>query len=104
MSKNNLKLNEVIRRELEKRKQSLNQVAKDCEIPVSVMHGWRMGSAPSGRNLHLLDKLATYWSIPMGVLLFDKKEGEDSEVLFSSTFKDGVVQYKLVIEKIKSGI
>lgn len=103
MNETKLKLNEVIRRELHKRSQSLNQVAKDCGIPVSVLHGWHQGVAPSGRNLHLLDQLATYWALPMGVLLFDKKEGPaDSEVLFSSTFKDGVIQYKLVIEKMRS--
>lgn len=97
-----IKLKEILQSEFERRNLSINQVANDCNIPSSVLHGWFHGSLPSAKNLHHIQTLAEYLGLQVDRMLFDtKKEKESRLILFSSTFRDGDTQYKLTIEKIK---
>jgi predicted Holliday junction resolvase-like endonuclease len=98
-----IKLKEVLEQEFERRKLSINKVAKDCNIPISVLHGWvKDGAAPSGKNLHHIKSLSNYLAIPIDYMLFkENNDGPSHLILFSSTFRDGDTQYKLIIEKVK---
>ncbi len=97
-----IKLQAVLKRELKTRNESINEIARNCKIPVSSLHGWTQGTLPHAKNLHLLKTLAEYLGISLSMLLFNVKDtlGESSTILFSSQFVDGESQYRLVIEKI----
>lgn len=96
-----IKLKAVLDRELKKRNESLNSVAKTCKIPQSTLHNWMQGTLPTAKNLFLLKNLSDYLRIPIVTLLFDiKDEKFDSEVLFSSTFVDSDRRYRLTIERL----
>ena len=98
-----IKLKEVLEKELKRRKLSITQLAKECDIPVSVLHGWVKGTVPSAKNLHQIKILSEHLKIPVDEMLFEGiDESQRSHlILFSSTFRDGDTQYKLTIEKIK---
>lgn len=97
-----IKLDEILKNELERRKLSINEVAKECKIAPSVLHGWINGTLPSAKNLHHIQTLSKFLGISAEDMLFNSKEDSTSRlILFSSTFMDGDTQYKLTIEKIK---
>jgi transcriptional regulator with XRE-family HTH domain len=97
-----IKLHQVIKRELKSRNISLNELARICKIPVSTLHGWGQGTPPSARNLHLLKNLSDYLSLSIAELLFNAKENvKESEILVSTTFTDSDRRYRLVIEKLE---
>ena len=96
-----IKLKEVLDRELKRRDESVNSVAKACKIPQSTLHNWMQGTLPTAKNLALLKRLSEYMRIPLVTLLFGiKDERFDSEVLFSSTFVDNERRYRLIIERL----
>lgn len=97
-----VKLEAVLKRELKARNESINEVARNCKIPVSTLHGWVHGTLPTAKNLHFLKALSDYLGLSLSVLLFNKKEeaSDGSAVLFSSTFIDDEKRYRLVIEKL----
>lgn len=95
-----IKLKEILEKELKRRNLSINHVARDCEIPVSVLHGWVNGTLPSAKNLHHIKTLGKYLGMHMDEMLFEEDE-RSSLILFTSTFMDGDTQYKLTVEKIK---
>jgi len=97
-----VKLKEALNRELKSRNESITAMAKNCGLPVSVLHGWVKGTLPSAKNLHMVRELADYLGIPLSVLLFNVSDEEGtSTILFTSEFLDGDKRYKLTIEKIK---
>jgi len=97
-----IKLREVLKRELKNRNESINSVAKNCSIPSSVLHGWLQGVLPSAKNLHLLKNLSDYFQIHISELLFNiRDEKSKNTILFTSEFVDGNRKYKLVIEKLE---
>ena len=97
----NIKLSEVLQREIKNRGESINGMAKSCGIPPSVLHGWANGVIPSGKNIHLIKRLADYLSLSVSILLFNQIDEVSSDtVLFSSTFVDGSRKYRLIIERI----
>lgn len=95
-------LKKILKSELERRKLSINQVANDCNIPSSVLHGWINGTLPSAKNLHHIKTLSDYLGISTDQMLFNSEGRSRTHlILFSSTFMDGDVQYKLTIEKVR---
>ena len=98
-----IKLKEVLEREFKRNRLSINSVAKECNIPISVLHGWvKEGTIPSGKNIIHIKTLSKYLQIPVHQLLFKEEDSQCSHLtLFSSTFRDGDTQYKLTIEKIR---
>ena len=97
-----VRLDSIIKAQLTARKMNANQLCKELSIPQSVMSGWLNGVAPSAKNLPLIKKLAEYFDLPVSILLFNEKEGDENRpsILFSSTFKDGNTRYRLIIEKV----
>lgn len=96
-----IKLSKVLQKELKTRKITINHLAKECEIPVSVLHGWVNGILPSAKNLHHIHTLSRYLSLTTDQLLFNFSAKSNQHTLFSSTFMDGKTQYKLTIEKVE---
>jgi len=91
----------ILQSEMKKKKISINKLAKDCGIPVSVLHGWINGTLPSAKNLSLLYKLSLCLEVPFEELLFGIKRKDDGRViLFSTTFVDEDNKYRFVVEKI----
>ncbi len=97
-----VKIQNILKEELDKKKLTINKIANECNIPVSVLHGWVNGTLPSAKNLHLVKVLSDYLNISIPHLLFAEKNNNDHLILFSSTFRDGETQYKLTIEKVKN--
>lgn len=96
-----IKLKDVLRRELKARDESMNEVARNCKVPVSTLHGWMHGTLPTAKNIHFLKSISDYLGISLSVLLFNKNDpSTDSTVLFSSTFVDEEKRYRLIIEKL----
>lgn len=75
-------------------------MARDCGIPISVLHGWVNGTIPSAKNLHHIKSLCTYLQVSIDKLLFDENLTRASLILFQSEFMDGKTKYKLIIEKV----
>lgn len=97
-----IKLKDVLKRELKNRGESLSHVARKTKIPLSTIHGWSTGILPTARNLHYIKTLADYFEISISTMLFNVVEEKSSEkILFSSEFTDENRRYRLVIEKIE---
>ena len=97
-----VKIKDVLNRELRARNQSITSLSRECGIPVSVLHGWCRGTLPSAKNMHMVKKLADHLSIPISVLLFNITDEENGNmIVFSSEFCEGKNIYKITIEKIK---
>lgn len=99
-----IKLKEVLSRELKHRGESVHAVAEATGIPSSTLHSWvAAGQLPSAKNLHHLKKLSEYLNISISVLLFNAKEDNSgATILFQTTFVDQDTKYRLVIEKMKT--
>lgn len=96
-----IQLQNVLRRELRSRQLSINSVAKACNIPGSVLHGWLNGALPSAKNLLHLKKLSEFFNLPISVLLFNTiDEPKATNIVMVSEFLDGDVRYRLFIEKV----
>lgn len=94
----------VLKREMKNRLLTINKLARQCDIPASVLHGWVHGVLPSAKNLHHVATLAEYLHIPLSELLFDWDESKtNAKVLFESEFAAGDVHYRLLVEKIGRG-
>jgi hypothetical protein len=96
-----IKIRQVLERQLKNRNESINSIANNCSIPVATLHGWLAGTKPSAKNLHLLKNLSDYLNVSLVELLFNvKDDGTKGSILFTSTFLDGKTQYKLTVEKM----
>jgi hypothetical protein len=79
-----IELRQVLKRELKARQMTINALARDCAMPVSVLHAWVQGVLPSAKNLHHIGTLAKFLNLPVSVLLFDEDErNPDATVLFN---------------------
>lgn len=97
-----IKLQEVLNREMKSRGDSVRTVSRETNVPTSTLHNWLQGVLPSAKNIHYLDKLGEYFNISISVLLFNKEDNRGGEdILFSSTFVDGKSRYKIIVEKIE---
>ena len=82
------------------RKMSVSELSKRTKIPYSTLLDWKHGRKPSSKNIHLLLLLSNFFDITLSQLLFGISEDRRSDILFTSTFKDGSTTYKLTVEKI----
>lgn len=96
-----IKLSKVLQKELKLRKITINYLARECKIPVSVLHGWVNGILPSAKNLHHIHTLSSYLSLSTDQLLFNISTKSNQHTLFTSTFMDGKTQYKITVEKME---
>lgn len=100
--KTQLQLSQVLKRELKARSMTINRLAKNCGIPVSVLHAWVQGVLPSAKNLHHVVELSKCLNLSVAALLFDEVDQvPGARVLFDSEFGDGTHRYRLSVEKIK---
>ncbi len=97
------KLHENLKKALDANDQSITQLAKECKIPVSVLHGWLNGTLPSAKNLHHVIKLSTHLEVTFEELLFGHKgtQAQSTNVLICN-FMDGGDKYRLIIQKIQN--
>lgn len=94
-------LQSVLKKELKARRLTINGVARDCGIPISVLHAWVNGVLPSAKNLHHIATLAEYLEMPISAILFAQEEKENPQTtLFNSVFKDGKSEYRIVVTKV----
>lgn len=82
------------------RKMSVSELSKRTRIPYSTLLDWKHGRKPSSKNIHLLLLLSNFFEITLSQLLFGISEEKNSDILFTSTFRDGNTTYKLTVEKI----
>lgn len=96
-----LKLEDSLNAQFKSKKLTINQVAKDCRIPKSVLHGWLNGTIPSAKNLHHIKTLCEYLELSIEQILFGKINiANEGATLFETTFMDGDEKYRLIIVKI----
>jgi Cro/C1-type HTH DNA-binding domain len=97
------KLHETLKGALDAHDKSITKLAKECKIPVSVLHGWVNGTLPSAKNLHHVIKLSAHLEISIEELLFGLKssQGQTSNI-FTCNFVDGGDKYRLIIQKIQN--
>ena len=96
--KKEIKLSQVLKRELKGK--VLSRVAKEVGISVSILHDWYSSSRkPSAKNLWQLKMLADYLGLSLEQILFDEKR--EHQIISSTTFTDGGIQYRVNVEKIK---
>ncbi len=94
-----LKIDETLKRLLADRE--IKKIAKACDVSYSTLHSWVIGqTSPSGKQLPALLRIADYFNITLEELLLNEKE-RGTEVIMSTTFKDGETTYKLIIEKLE---
>lgn len=96
-----IELKRVLNREFKSRGLAANKVAKQLNIPQSVLHGWISGSLPNGKNLHHIQSLSKFLGLTVSELLFGGETRDGSVMLFNSEFGDGETKYRLYVEKIK---
>ena len=95
------KLHESLKGALSAHDKSITQLAKECKIPVSVLHGWVNGTLPSAKNLHHIFRLSLHLEVSIEELLFGvERNPKQSSHLFSCNFIDGGDKYRLIIQKI----
>ena len=96
-----IKLRDVLRREMKSRNESVLQIAKGCKIPRTTLNDWVQGVLPSAKNIHHLKSLAEYLNTSVTMLLFNvKDENADTSILCSSTFVDQDRRYRIIIKKL----
>ncbi len=94
-------LNQILKRELERRSLSVNKLARECGISFSVLHSWVQGVSPSAKNLHLIKRLGEYLGLSTDALLWGEGVPSNKETLYDASFSDEGRIYKLRIEKVK---
>lgn len=97
-----IKLSQVLARKFKGK--TLGALEKELGIPKTLLHEWRIGRLPSGKNLIHLKKLADYFGQTLEELIFDSKQEqlEEKRVLASTTFSDEEtkMEYRIQIEKV----
>ncbi len=96
-------LSKMLEKEMRGRGLTLGTLSKATKIPKSTLSDWINGRLPSSRNIHYLSILSQFFGISLNELLFENsKHPTSNEILFSSSFRDGKTEYKIVIEKIQN--
>lgn len=96
-----IKLSEVLRREIESRNESIAVLSKNTGIPRTTLHDWVHGRLPSSRNLKYVQILSEYFNVSLETLLFGENTQFDRRnVLFNSFFQDGESKYRITVEEV----
>jgi len=94
-----VKLSQVLKRELKGK--VISRVAKEVGLSISLLHDWHSSARkPSAKNMWQLKKLADYLGLSLEEILFDEKK--EREIISSTVFSDGGIQYRVNIEKVKN--
>ena len=94
-----MKLSQVLKRELKGK--VISRVAKEVGLSISLLHDWHSSARkPSAKNMWQLKKLADYLGLSLEEILFDEKK--EREIISSTVFSDGGIQYRVNIEKVKN--
>lgn len=96
--KNDIRLSQVLQRELKGR--VLSRVAKEVGISISLLHDWYSSARkPSAKNLWQLKILAEHLGLTLEEILFD--EQTNRQVLGTMTFSERGERYRINIEKLR---
>ena len=80
--------------------ENLSALAKDLEMPRSMLHDWVKGKRiPSLSNIEYIKKLADHLGISLEELLTGVTD--EKKVISSVLFQDESRQYKVSIERLK---
>lgn len=95
-----LKLAEVLKRELKKQHISVKLLSKETGVAVSTIHEWLGGRNP--RNIVQAKKVANFLGIGLNNLLFDEVE-ETEAISIQKVLKDEVFSgvFEITIKRIK---
>jgi transcriptional regulator with XRE-family HTH domain len=79
---------------------NLSALAKELEMPRSMLHDWVRGKRiPSLNNIEYIKLLADHLGISLEELLTGEKD--DKKIISSILFQDDSRQYKIQVERIK---
>lgn len=93
-----LKVSKILAQRL--KGENLSALAKELEMPRSMLHDWVKGNRiPSLNNIEHIKKLADYLGISLEELLTG--ETDEKKVISSVLFQDESRQYKVSIERLK---
>lgn len=98
-----LNLSDYLENELRRRQISLSKLASETGISKATLHGWLSGVSPklTPKNIAHLESLSDYLGVSVLKLLLGELRLDKTQILFSSTFRDGKSSYKLTVEKLK---
>jgi transcriptional regulator with XRE-family HTH domain len=93
-----LKVSKILAQRL--KGQNLSALAKELEMPRSMLHDWVRGKRiPSLNNIEYIKLLADHLGISLEELLTGEKD--DKKIISSILFQDDSRQYKIQVERIK---
>mgnify|MGYP003524516972 CR=1 FL=1 len=79
---------------------NLSALAKELDMPRSMLHDWVKGKRiPSLNNIEYIKLLADHLGISLEELLTGEKD--DKKIISSILFQDDSRQYKIQVERIK---
>ncbi len=79
---------------------NLSALAKELDMPRSMLHDWVKGKRiPSLNNIEYIKLLADHLNISLEELLTGEKD--DKKIISSILFQDDSRQYKIQVERIK---
>lgn len=79
---------------------NLSALAKELDMPRSMLHDWVKGKRiPSLNNIDYIKLLADHLGISLEELLTGEKD--DKKIISSILFQDDSRQYKIQVERIK---
>ena len=97
----NIKLKEVLSREIRNRGVSTSQLARLCGIPKSTLHDWVSGRLPNSKNIHLIKDLSEFLGISISLLLFNQEEKKQILKLFQCVLLMMVITFIELLSKKK---
>lgn len=93
-----LKVSKILAQRLKGK--NLSALAKELEMPRSMLHDWVKGKRiPSLNNIEYIKLLANHLGISLEELLTGEKD--DKKIISSILFQDDSRQYKIQVERIK---
>ena len=93
-----LKVSKILAQRLKGK--NLSALAKELEMPRSMLHDWVKGKRiPSLNNIDYIKQLADHLGISLEELLTGEKD--DKKIISSILFQDDSRQYKIQVERIK---
>ena len=93
-----LKVSKILAQRLKGK--NLSALAKELEMPRSMLHDWVKGKrVPSLNNIEYIKQLANHLGISLEELLTGEKD--DKKIISSILFQDDSRQYKIQVERIK---
>lgn len=93
-----LKVSKILAQRLKGK--NLSALAKELEMPRSMLHDWVKGKRiPSLNNIEHIKQLADHLGISLEELLTGERD--DKKIISSILFQDDSRQYKISVERLK---